>query len=50
MRHSHFGNHGIFGSTGKGLADAFGADNAHHCAGQNGYQNRRVGGKGQESV
>ena len=38
-------NHGILGSTGKGLAYAVGADNADHRACKNGYKDRRVGRK-----
>ena len=50
MRHSHSVDHGISRSTGKRLADAAGADNAHHRAGKDGHQNCRAGRKGQESV
>ena len=43
-------NHGILRSIGKRLAYAAGADYADYCVGENGYQDCRVRGKGQESV
>ena len=43
-------NHGIYRSTGKGLAHAAGADNAHHRAGKDGHQNCRAGGEGKTAI
>jgi len=45
MQASHSVDHGVLRSTGKGMADAAGADYAHHRAGEDGYQDRRVGRK-----
>ena len=43
-------NHGVFRSTGKGMAHAAGADYAHHRAGEDGHKNRRAGRKGKKPV